>query len=161
MVYLGLSIKNGDFPWLCQITRWYLISQGKMLTLFPMHLSLRARNCIATHHSSVPITRLGRYRLPKHFLAFHPPKLSWSLQELSFFIIWMGQEGDPLKISWLIIIFPTKKCWKMAMFKWPQPFFATQLTGVNPGGNLSHEKSPVSGPSVPIAQQVSRWLYDF
>ena len=25
MVYLGLPIKNGDFPWLCEITRWYMI----------------------------------------------------------------------------------------------------------------------------------------
>jgi hypothetical protein len=21
--YLGLPFKNGDFPWLCKITRWY------------------------------------------------------------------------------------------------------------------------------------------
>ena len=24
MVYLGVPIKNGDLPWLCQITKWYI-----------------------------------------------------------------------------------------------------------------------------------------
>jgi hypothetical protein len=24
MVYLGLPIKNGDYPWLCEIPRWYM-----------------------------------------------------------------------------------------------------------------------------------------